>query len=139
MIVREQFRRGEAIGRRSTTLPASIYNRMRLLLRRCERGCVFVPIRSMQYQAVVDEEEVIFVDGLGPRIVEIAWQHFRPQDRSALDEPVPYQIVVYHEKAQDTLRRLQAEFGAALLQLERRLEIGRGSTREAQVIGFDTD
>ncbi len=138
MIVREQFRRGGAIGCRVTRLPASIYNRMRLILRRCERDCVFVPIRSMQYQAVIDEEEVIFVDGLGPRMVEIAWQDFRPQDRSALDEPVPYQIVVYHEKAQDTLRRLQAEFGAALRQLEQRLESGRGSTREAQVIGFDS-
>lgn len=138
MFVREQFRRGEELGRESKMLPASIYNCTRLLLRRSEHSCVFVPIRTMQYQAIIDEEEIIFVDGLGPRIVEIAWRDFRPQVRASLDEAVPYQLVFYHPRAHETLRRLQGEFGAALLQLERRLKATRPAGREAEVIGLDT-
>lgn len=139
MLMREEFQRGEELARESRMLPAPIYNSTRLLLRSCDRDCVFVPIRTMQYQAVIDAEEIIFVDGLRPRMVEVAWREFRPQARRSLDQAVPYQLVLYHPKAQETMTRLQSEFAAALFQQERRLKATKCAGPGAQIIGFDRE
>jgi mRNA-degrading endonuclease RelE of RelBE toxin-antitoxin system len=134
VIVKESFRRGPELGRELRSLPAAIYNRTRLLLQRSGQDCVFVPIRSMQYQAVVDAEEIIFVDGIGPRLIELAWREFRPQRRDALDEPVPYQQVRYHPRASETLLRLQVEFAAALSQTAQRLGLNEPDSAPAEII-----
>ncbi|OYY95574.1 MAG: hypothetical protein B7Y41_03480 [Hydrogenophilales bacterium 28-61-23] len=110
----ESFEREPALARIASMLPAATYNNTRILLAASGSGCVFVPIRAMQYLAVVDAEEIIFVDSQHKRWVEVAWRGFKPQSRSALDEPVAYEAVFYTPDAGDTQRRLQAEFPAAL-------------------------
>jgi len=135
MIVKEQFHRGPALGREPYYLPAAIYNRSRLLLAHSETGSVFVPIRSLQYQAVIDREEIIFVDGIRPRLIQIAWQGFRPQARQGLDEPVPYERITYHPDAREVEPRLQGEFALALMVLEQRLKVAEQHA-EARVITF---
>lgn len=94
-------------------LPATTYNLMHTVLAR-SNGVVFVPIRSMQYLAIVDPEEVVFVDHLSKTQVEIAWQAFRPQARAALDEPVAYEAVYYFPDGAENMRRLMSEFLPAL-------------------------
>ena len=118
MIVEETFYRPPEVQRETRTLPADTYNRARLLLGRCGSGCLFVPIRSMQYLAVLDAEEFIFVDREGGRMIGIAWQRFKPQSRHSLDEPVAYEAVYYTAKGEETMRRLQGEFHRALHQLQ---------------------
>ncbi len=120
MIVEETFYRRDEVAREPRTLPAETYNLGRLLLARAGDGCVFVPIRRMQFLAVLDREEWIFVDREGRRTIEIAWQHFRPSERAALDAPVPYQAVYYSAEATETMRRLQGEYLKALHELEER-------------------
>lgn len=127
---RESFERAQAVARQTSALPAATYNLTRILLVNSPRGCVFVPIRSMQYLAVIDQEEIIFVDSQYRRWVEIAWQGFKPQARAALDEPVSYQAVFYTPSGGETQRRLQAEFHAALALLEKRSR----PTRPARVL-----
>ena len=122
----ERFFRGKELRRERRLLPAEAYNRSRLLLKRSGATHLFVPIRSMQYQAVVDVDEIIFLDGLGDRHVELAWQSFRPQERSGLNEPVPYDCVFYDLSAAVTLRRLQTEFAQALLEYDRRFKVEGG-------------
>ena len=97
-------------------LPAATYNRMRTLLRNGP-SVVFVPIRSMQFLAIVDVEEIVFVDHLRKNWAAIAWRDFRPGQRSALDAAVPYQAVYYREDGAALMRRLQSEFDAALAAL----------------------
>lgn len=119
MIVEETFYRREEVGRQTRTLPAATYNLAHRLLMQ-GGACLFVPIRSMQVLAVLDAEEFIFVDREGGRLIETAWQRFRPQGRSALNEPVPYDAVHYSATSAQNMPQLQAEFHKALLQLERR-------------------
>jgi len=95
-------------------LPALVYNTAHLLLDHSREGVVFVPVRSMQYLAVIDWEEIIFLDSANKSWVEISWQHFRPQQRSALDQPVPYEAVYYTPNAAETMKRLSSEFPPAL-------------------------
>ncbi len=95
-------------------LPAAVYNTAHLLLEHSRDSAVFVPIRSMQYLAVIDHEEIIFLDSENKSWVDIAWQNFRPQQRSSLTEPVSYEAVFYSQNAKETMKRLLVEFPPAL-------------------------
>jgi hypothetical protein len=120
MIVEETFYRPPELAREARTLPAEVYNLAHALLARAAHGCLFVPIRSIQYLAVLDREEWIFVHREGARTIEIAWEKFHPQERAALDEPVPYTAVYYNAQAQETMKQLQGEFHKALTELSTR-------------------
>ena len=120
MIVEETFYRPPELSREARTLPAESYNLAHLQLARAASGCRFVPIRRMQFLAVLDREEFIFVDREGGRRIEIAWQRFRPQERTALDAPVAYEAVYYSAGGADIMRRLQGEFFKALRELQDR-------------------
>jgi hypothetical protein len=95
-------------------LPAAVYNTAHLLLEHSKEGVVFVPIRTMQYLAVIDFEEIIFLDSENKSWVAIAWQSFRPQQRNALTESVAYEAVYYTPDAKETMKRLLVEFPPAL-------------------------
>lgn len=110
----ESFERGPELARSASALPAVSYNLSRILLAQSRSGCVFVPMRGMQYMAVIDAEEIIFVDSQYKRWVEVAWRGFKPQVRGSLDEAVAYQAVFYTPEGADTQRRIQSEFHAAL-------------------------
>jgi len=95
-------------------LPAVVYNTAHVLLEHSKEGVVFVPIRSMQFLAVIDREEIVFLDAEHKNLVDIAWQNFRPQQRSALTEPVPYEAVFYNPNGKETMKRLLVELPPAL-------------------------
>jgi len=111
----EVFHRGEEVGHEFRTLPAITYNTIKLLFDYSESSSVFLPIRSMQYMAIIDKEEIIFVDGLmAKKVIELAWKCFKPQERNNLTDPVAYRFCFYDEKAIETMKRLQWEFDKAL-------------------------
>ena len=111
----EEFYRGEEQGYEIRSLPAVTYNTLRLVFDYSDSNCVFLPIRSMQYMAVIDKEEIIFVDGLkSKKVIELAWKCFKPQERNNLADPVSYHFSYYNEKAIETMKRLQWEFDKAL-------------------------
>ena len=120
MIVEETFYRPPELSREPRMLPAETYNLAHVLLKRTASGCLFVPIRSMQFLAVLDAEEFIFVDREGRRMIELAWQHFAPQARRALDEPVSYEAVYYSSAGAEVMRRAQGEFHKALREVEQK-------------------
>jgi hypothetical protein len=109
----ERFYRDQEIARLPDFLPAATYNLAHTLLVRAG-NCLFVPIRSLQYMAVLDAEEFIFVDSQNKAWIELAWQRFRPQARASLDERVPFDVVHYLPQAAETMRRLPGEFHQAL-------------------------
>ncbi|SFP61214.1 hypothetical protein SAMN05216419_100933 [Nitrosomonas cryotolerans] len=106
--------RDSEISRESRYLPAVTYNLAITLLARCATGHLFVPIRSMQYLAILDAEEFVFVDGERKCWIDIAWCHFQSQGRTALDQPVAYDAIYYREDQAIIMARLQREFPAAL-------------------------
>lgn len=121
--------RNPEFSREARTLPAATYNKTRTLLARCPSGCLFVPIRSMQFLAVVDAEEIVFLDGNSKCWIDVAWRNFCPQQRDALDQPVAYQAVYYHADAAALMPRLLAEFPLALEQLAARQQQFDGTAR----------
>lgn len=128
------YRPDEAFSREERTLPAELYNLARLMVAR-NTGPVFVPIRSMQYLAILDSEEFIFVDGTGNRTIAISWHRFRPGSRSALSDAVPYEAVYYFPEAVQTMKRLQGDFAKALDALASKQE---PPSIDAKVIRFES-
>lgn len=138
------FRPDQPFAREPSSLPADIHNGLQLLLTRDGGRCVFLPIRSMQYQAVIDREEVVFVDayggyahqdGVGGRLIRIAWQPAE-ESRASLSDPVPYDIVYYYPGLKETQRRLLGETRAALLRLAQRRLAPQSTPIERRVIPF---
>lgn len=131
----ETFYRAEALGHEPRQLPAEHYNALRLLLDFSGKPCVFVPIRSMQYMAVIDQEEVIFVDAQNKTDIEFAWRYFHPQVRATLQDPVPYTFEYYHLRGLETMKRAQGEFFRHVQQLAGRMR-QQQPTRGEKVISL---
>ena len=140
----ETFFRPPEVARLSSTVPAGVSNMARNLLARSREGCVFVPIRSMQFLGVIDRNEILFVDSqayahdgeLGGRLICIAWQLRPAADRSSLTEPVPCDIVFYEAGLQETQLRLASEFGRAMQDLDRRYRDAVLPARGARILPF---
>lgn len=111
------------VKREHRQLSADTYNLALTLLARSASGNLFIPIRSMQYLAVMDTEEIIFLDGERKCWIDISWQKFHPQARSSLDEPVEYSAVYYRENTEQLMNRLQAEFPRALQDLAKKSKL----------------
>jgi len=109
--------RNTEVARESRHLPAATYNLAITLLARGGNDCLFVPIRSIQYLAILDAEEFVFVDGTSKCQIDIAWRHFRPMERISLDDPVSYEAVYYQPETAALMSRLQTEFPPALRSL----------------------
>lgn len=125
-LVTETFFLPPEFDRQAWSVPAQIYNLYKSLLSRSVTGNVFVPIRSMQFLAVLDKDEIVFVDSLsyavygneGGRLIVVAWKFDGTHDRAALTDPVPCKIVYYKRKDQDVQLRLVHDFRVALEQLD---------------------
>ncbi len=140
----ELFFRPDSLACERLTIPAALYNRCRLALSRCPNEHVFVPIRSMQIMAVIDLDEIIFVDnhdyavqdGQGGKLICLAWV-FRPETgRSDLTEPAPIEMLYFREDARELHSRLVGELMQALEQMEGRLRAGDCERRSRKVLPF---
>ena len=123
MYYSESFHRNKALGAKTRTMPALQYNEMRLLFQRCGESCLFIPLRNLQYLAVIDQEEIIFVDSMRKAYVEFAWRKFAPQARNSLDDAVSYDFVYYEPQALETIVRAQGEFSQAIHQMSTKQQV----------------
>lgn len=142
----EVFFLPDEVRRETVTIPAALFNRCRLLLSRCQYEHIFVPIRSMQYLAVIDAEGIIFVDsqayavrgGDGGRMILLAWQ-FKPESRpDSLTVPVPIDVVYYHPDAAQVQKRLMGDFVKSLDILEARYQENGCEARAKKVLPFSS-
>lgn len=143
--INETFFRPPELSRQETTLPAKLFNSCQLLLARSAAPCVFVPIRTMQFQSVIERGEIIFVDsqggytvenGEGGRPIVVAWQ-FPVLNRDSISRPMAMQVVGYRHDSDALHRRLIGEFAQAVELLKHRLH-GSHSTevRAARIISL---
>ena len=143
-ITTETFFRPPENSREQVNLPAPLFNRCVLLLNRSMTKNVFVPIRSMQLQTIIDESEIIFVDsqsyavqeGQGGRLIIVAWQVLLHGARDSLNEPVPVEVAYYGNENHGTHRRLMSELPRALDAYEARMKAGEGAEKTATVLPF---
>ena len=143
-IVTVTFFRPDELARERLTIPAALYNKCRLMLMRSRYEPIFLPVRTMQMQAVIDVEEVIFVDnqtyavrgGEGGRLIMLAWRLGHGGPRYSLTEPVPIELIYYHERARELHTRLIGEVRKALEIAEARAKDNGFETRNKKVLVF---
>ena len=140
----ETFFRPEELAVERLTIPAALYNLCRLVLARCDNEHAFIPIRSMQFQAVIGHGEVIFVDsqdyavqdGKGGKLVCLAWIFRHELGRDNLTEPAPIQLAYFREDARQLHNRLVGEFGQALEQFAAQQQVTGCEPRACKVLPF---
>ena len=127
-IVTETFFLPKEVERKQWSVPAEIYNLYRALWQRNLTGHVFVPIRNMQFMAVLDKNEIVFVDSQsyavskdeGGRLILVTWKFAESIDRDALADPVPCEVVFYDKYDSNLQLRLVSEFRQAMELLDKR-------------------
>ena len=127
-IVTETFFLPDEVDREPWSVTADIYNLCHSLLNRSATEHVFIPIRSMQFMAIADGHEIIFVDSQsyavsdnqGGRLILVGWQFPASHDRDSLSSPVPCEVVFYGRKSSDLQLRLITEFKKALELMDQR-------------------
>ena len=128
IITQETFFLPKEVEREKWSVPADTYNLYRSLLKRCTMGHVFVPIRNLQFMAVLDKNEIVFIDSMsyaysnneGGRLILVAWSFASSQDRDALTQPKPCEVIFYKKYDPELQLRLVTEFRKALEQMDQR-------------------
>ena len=119
----ETFIRPVELSRQSLRLGSSIFNAYRLLISRDTDGFVFLPLRNIQFQAIVSSDEILFVDSYGPyhsdvttggRCISFAWQFVDIRQRDSITHPAGYEFIRYCDNSDVDNNRLVTEFSLAL-------------------------
>lgn len=142
IIVTETFFLPKEVERKNWSAPADIYNLYHSLQVRSQSGHVFVPIRSMQFMAVLDKNEIVFVDSQsyavskdeGGRLILIAWKFAESHDRDALTDPMACEVVFYEKKNNDLQLRLVSEFRQAMQLLDQRYRNEQMPAKGAKIL-----
>ena len=143
-IVTETFFLPKEVERKQWSVPADIYNLYRALQLRNQAGHVFVPIRAMQFIAVLDKSEIVFVDSQsyavskdeGGRLILVAWKFAESIDRDALTDPVPCEVVFYEQNNSDLQLRLVSEFRQAMDLMDQRYRNEQLPAKGAKILSL---
>ncbi len=135
------FFRPAEYARRKGTIPASLFRLCRRAWRRSGQAHEFIPVRSMQVLAVLGEDETIFVDsldyrvcdGIGGRVIQLAWSSPGVGALQGLDHPVPCEVIHYQAGLDEMQRRLLGQFRGALEDAEQR----DAPAADARILHFD--
>jgi hypothetical protein len=98
----------------------------------------------MQFLAVMDKGEIVFVDSQsyavsedeGGRLILIAWQFTESNDREALTDPVPCEVVFYERKHDDIQLRLVSELRKALELMDQRYRDEQMPAKGAKILSL---
>ena len=110
-------------------LPSQTYNLAHTLLKRNKSNHLFVPIRSLQYLAIIEMNTIWFVDSLayatrgdeGGRLIRVSWHPLiNVHQRKALTQNMDCRVIFYGGDMQEIQKRLNNEFYQAMLLMDRR-------------------
>jgi hypothetical protein len=127
-----------------STLRSDTYNLAHTLLNRTASGHVFVPIRSLQYLAVIDGNDIYFVDSLayavndneGGRMITISWHPSVTIERESLKQNIAMSIIFYAHDMTNIQSRLYHEFHQAMKQLDQRYRDQKIPAEGARIIAL---
>ena len=112
-----------------TRLLSQTYNLAHVLLKRSQSEHLFIPIRSLQYLAIIEQNDFWFVDSLayavrgdeGGRLIRVSWHPvIHANEREGLTQNMDCRVIFYGEDMSETQRRLNGEFYQAMLQIDQR-------------------
>jgi hypothetical protein len=141
----QSFFTPEVHGHYREPILASSYNLAHTLLKRSGADHLFVPIRSMQYLAIIEPTLFWFVDsmayavedGEGGRIITLCWKpEIPPSARDNLEQPVPATVTHYGADQSAAQTRLRGEFLQAMQLLDQRYRDRLPRTTRPRILPF---
>jgi len=125
----QSFFTPEEFSCQKSRLLSRTYNLAHILLNRSKSKHLFVPIRSLQYLAIIEKDTFWFVDSLayavrgdeGGRLIRISWHPtIEASQRDSLAQHMDCQIIFYGEDMSDIQNRLNNEFYQAMQLVDQR-------------------
>jgi len=110
-------------------LLSQTYNLAHVLLNRNKSSHLFVPIRSLQYLAVIEKNAFWFVDSLayavrgdeGGRLIRVSWHPLiNANQREGLTQNMDCRVIFYGDDMSEIQKRLNSEFYQSMLQIDQR-------------------
>jgi len=141
----ETFFRPVELSRKSLRLGSAEFNAYRLLVSRDTAGFVFLPLRNIQFQAIVSSDEILFVDSFGPyhsdvttggRCISFAWQFADIRQRESITRPAYYEFIRYCDHSDVDNNRLITELSSALKNHRQGQSSLEYQAREANIISL---
>ncbi len=110
-------------------LLSQTYNLAHVLLNRSQSSHLFVPVRSLQYLAIIERNVFWFVDSLayavrgdeGGRLIRVSWHPvISPNEREGLTQNMDCRVIFYGEDMSEIQKRLNSELYQSMLQIDQR-------------------
>ncbi len=114
---------------KKTRLLSRTYNLAHVLLNRSRSDHFFVPIRSLQYLAIIEKNAFWFVDSMayavrdneGGRLIRVSWHPVTAaSEREGLTQDMDCRVIFYGEDMSEIQTRLCNEFYQAMLLIDQR-------------------
>ena len=112
-----------------TRLLSQTYNLAHVLLNRSQSSHLFIPVRSLQYLAIIEKNAFWFVDSLayavrgdeGGRLIRVSWHPLiSAHEREGLTQNMDCRVIFYGEDMSEIQKRLNSEFYQSMLQIDQR-------------------
>lgn len=124
-------------------IASATYNLAHVLFNRSHSSHLFIPIRSLQYLAIIEKDAFWFVDSMayavredeGGRLIKISWHPLiTANKREGLTQHMDCRVVFYGEDMSETQTRLNSEFYQAMLQIDQRHRDSLSSNCEVKIL-----
>jgi hypothetical protein len=124
-------------------LPSHIYNLAHVLLNRSTLDHLFIPIRTMQYLAIIEQDAIWFADsmdyavqdGEGGRLITVSWHPLLDSSqRDGLNQPMDCRVMFYGADMAEINNRLHGEFHQAMKEIDQRYRDSMPGNGEAIIL-----
>jgi len=124
-------------------LISKTYNLAQTLLKRSQENHLFIPIRSLQYLAIIEKNAFWFVDSLayavrgdeGGRLIRVSWHPLiKENQREGLIQPMDCRVVFYGEDMSEIQNRLNIELYQAMSLIDQRHRDSLSSDCEVSIL-----
>ena len=125
----QSFFTPDEFSRQESRLLSQTYNLAHVLLNRSQSSHLFIPIRSLQYLAVIEKDAFWFVDSLayavrgdeGGRLIRVSWHPLiSAHERESLTQNMDCRVIFYGDDMSEIQKRLNSEFYKSMLQIDQR-------------------
>lgn len=112
-----------------TRLLSQTYNLAHVLLKRSQSSHLFIPVRSLQYLAIIEKNAFWFVDSLayavrgdeGGRLIRVSWHPLiNVNQREGLNQNMDCRVIFYGDDMSEIQNRLNNEFYQSMRLIDQR-------------------
>ena len=141
----QSFFKPKVFSSQTSRLVSTTYNLAHVLLNRSESDHLFIPIRSLQYLALIEKDAFWFIDSMayavqddeGGRLIKISWHPLIPvSQREGLTQHMDCEVNFYGEDMSLMQTRLNNEFYQAMLQIDQRHRDTISSTGSIKILSL---